>query len=158
MAAESPSNIKYIGFWLRTLAVLIDSFVILLLLIPVLFFLLNDPLGTSPAGLATQTLLPAIAFIIFWQTKSATPGKMLINGVIVDATTLGKPSIKQWLIRYLGYYVSTLPLCLGFIWAAFDKRKQGWHDKMANTLVIAKLPDQNPTKGSSQSPSSPPQK
>ena len=98
---------------------------------------MNDPLGTSPAGLAVQILLPAIAFILFWQAKSATPGKILINATIVDANTLAKPSLKQWLIRYLGYYVSTLPLCLGFIWAAFDKRKQGWHDKMANTLVIA---------------------
>jgi uncharacterized RDD family membrane protein YckC len=25
---------------------------------------------------------------------------------------------------------------LGFIWVAFDKRKQGWHDKIAGTVVI----------------------
>jgi uncharacterized RDD family membrane protein YckC len=26
---------------------------------------------------------------------------------------------------------------LGFIWIAFDKRKQGWHDKLAGTVVIS---------------------
>jgi len=34
--------------------------------------------------------------------------------------------------------VSTIPLCLGLIWAGIDPRKQGWHDKMARTLVIRK--------------------
>ncbi len=38
--------------------------------------------------------------------------------------------------RYLGYFASTIPLCLGFLWIAFDKRKQGWHDKLAGTVVI----------------------
>jgi uncharacterized RDD family membrane protein YckC len=27
---------------------------------------------------------------------------------------------------------------IGFIWAAFDKNKQGWHDKMAGTYVVKK--------------------
>jgi uncharacterized RDD family membrane protein YckC len=29
-----------------------------------------------------------------------------------------------------------LPLCLGIFWVGWDKRKQGWHDKIAGTLVI----------------------
>jgi len=44
--------------------------------------------------------------------------------------------------RYFGYYVSGLILALGFIWIAFDKRKQGWHDKLAGTLVIREGDDQ----------------
>ncbi len=38
--------------------------------------------------------------------------------------------------RYFGYYVSILPLMLGIIWVGIDKRKQGWHDKLAGTVVI----------------------
>ena len=41
--------------------------------------------------------------------------------------------------RYLGYIVSTLILCIGFIIIAFDKRKQGLHDRIADTYVV-KLP------------------
>jgi len=74
--------------------------------------------------------------VVFWINRQATPGKIAIDARIVDADTGGKPSTKQLLIRYVGYYVSTLPLFLGFFWVGFDPRKQGWHDKMANTVVV----------------------
>jgi uncharacterized RDD family membrane protein YckC len=35
------------------------------------------------------------------------------------------------IVRYLGYFVSSIPFGLGLFWVAFDARKQGWHDKMA---------------------------
>jgi len=81
-------------------------------------------------------VFPAVAIILFWVARSATPGKMLIRARIVDARTGGKPTTGQLIGRYLGYYVSTLPLFLGFIWIALDKRKQGWHDKLARTVVV----------------------
>jgi uncharacterized RDD family membrane protein YckC len=68
-----------------------------------------------------------------WQ---ATPGKMLMDVEIVSAKTLQRPGPGQLVIRYLGYIVSSLPLGLGFLWILFDKRKQGWHDKLAGTRVI----------------------
>jgi uncharacterized RDD family membrane protein YckC len=40
------------------------------------------------------------------------------------------------IIRYAGYFVSMIPFCGGFLWIGFDRRKQGWHDKMANSVVI----------------------
>jgi uncharacterized RDD family membrane protein YckC len=85
-------------------------------------------------------LLPIILILIFWHYKSATPGKIILFLAIVDADTLQPPTMSQFVIRYLGYYVSAIVLFLGFFWIAFDKRKQGWHDKMANTVVIRKLP------------------
>jgi len=39
-------------------------------------------------------------------------------------------------LRWIGYFVSSLPLNLGFIWIAFDRKKQGFHDKLAGTVVI----------------------
>jgi len=77
-----------------------------------------------------------VAVIIFWIYKSATPGKIATRLTIVDAKTGNKPSTRQFVIRYLGYYVSTLPLLLGFIWVGIDKRKQGFHDKLAGTVVL----------------------
>jgi len=68
--------------------------------------------------------------------RQATPGKMAIGARVVDATTGQAPSTRQLVIRYLGYYVSTIPLMLGLIWVAFDPRKQGWHDKLAGTVVV----------------------
>lgn len=68
--------------------------------------------------------------------RQATPGKMAISARIVDAGTGGPPSTAQLVVRYLGYFVSTIPLCLGLLWVAFDPRKQGWHDKLARTVVV----------------------
>lgn len=77
----------------------------------------------------------ALVFI-FWNTMSTTPGKLLMGCHIVDADTLQPVSRKQALIRLAGYFISALPVYLGFVWAAFDKRKQGLHDKLARTLVL----------------------
>ena len=81
-------------------------------------------------------VLPAIAVIALWVRYGATPGKMALSAKIVDADT-GEPlTMGASLVRYLGYFVSMLPFCVGFIWIAFDRRKQGWHDKMANSVVV----------------------
>jgi uncharacterized RDD family membrane protein YckC len=61
---------------------------------------------------------------------------MALKLTIVDARTGGKPTTGQLIGRYLGYYVSMLPLFLGIIWVGIDKRKQGFHDKLAGTVVV----------------------
>ena len=61
---------------------------------------------------------------------------LAISAKIVDAKTGNPPTFGQSVIRYLGYYVSTIAFGLGLIWVAFDARKQGWHDKMAGTVVV----------------------
>ena len=76
------------------------------------------------------------ATIWFWLRYLGNPGKMALKLKIVDATTGEKPSPGQAVGRYFAYILATIPLCLGFIWIAFDKRKQGWHDKLAGTVVI----------------------
>lgn len=89
-----------------------------------------------------QNAIIAIAVILFWIYCSATPGKMLLKMKIVDAKTGARPSRKQCIIRYFGYIISILPLGLGFIWIYYDRKKQGWHDKIAGTVVlIAPYPD-----------------
>jgi len=91
------------------------------------------------SNIVIQYLFPFIATLVFWIYKNATPGKMLFKAVIVDATTYEKPSVKQLVIRNFGYYLSLLPLGLGYFWVIWDKKKQGWHDKLANTVVIPRI-------------------
>lgn len=135
-------DLEYAGFWVRLGAALIDSVLVSIIILPIL----TAVYGTSywsgerwvqgPLDFLLSWVAPAIAALLFWIARQATPGKMAIGARIVDATTGGKPSTKQFLIRYIGYYVAMLPLFLGFLWVAFDPRKQGWHDKMANTVVV----------------------
>ena len=74
--------------------------------------------------------------LLFWRHKSATPGKIVAHLRIVDAETGDTPSSAQWLVRYLAYVLSLLSLGLGFIWIIWDAKKQSWHDKLANTVVV----------------------
>jgi uncharacterized RDD family membrane protein YckC len=147
VADESPPlQFQYVGFWMRFVAFLIDSAVLLVVLVPLLLAIYGrqyfDPerlLSGASAGawdIAIQIFVPAIAAIVFWRYRSATPGKMAISAVIVDANTGGAPSTRQLTLRYIGYFVSMFPLFLGFAWIGFDRRKQGFHDKIAGTLVI----------------------
>ncbi|MEK7402143.1 MAG: RDD family protein, partial [Gemmatimonadota bacterium] len=96
-----------------------------------------------PAGVGDLLLnlgLPAVGVIAFWVYRSATPGKMATRTRLVDATTGGTPSTKQCVVRYLGYFVSIAGFFAGFLWIAFDRRKQGWHDKLAGTVVVRLAP------------------
>ncbi len=83
-----------------------------------------------------ENALPAAATIAFWVFLGATHGKFLFECRVVDARTGRPPGWARATIRYLCYFVSLLPLGLGFLWIAWDKRKQGWHDKLAGTLVL----------------------
>lgn len=138
-AGATIPTVHYVGFWARVFASMVDSIVVLFALVPMALLLGLFGIGINEedpyAQLTVQLMIGAVV-LAFWLTRMATPGKMIINAVIVDAATFGKPSWKQYLARYLGYFVSTLPFCLGLLWAAFDARKQGWHDKIAGTVVI----------------------
>jgi uncharacterized RDD family membrane protein YckC len=163
MGMNEPQQQHYVGFWLRFVAFLIDSVLATVVLVPVLSFFFgsghkidlnlllsgstNEQLQylirqtfstTSTLQSLVQLVLAAVAIILFWISRSATPGKMAIGAEIVDARTGGKPTTGQFIGRYFAYYVSMLPLFLGFLWIAFDRRKQGWHDKLAGTVVVRK--------------------
>lgn len=160
---QEPQQRRYVGFWLRFLAFLIDSILATVVIVPILslFFGSSESLDlnllfgsstseqvqylmretfstTSTLQSLLQLLLAALAVILFWVSRSATPGKMAIGAEIIDARTGGKPTTGQFIGRYFAYYISMLPLFLGFLWIAFDRRKQGWHDKLAGTVVVRK--------------------
>ena len=133
---------EYVGFWVRVGAAIIDSLLMIAIIAPVAYaiygptYFEGTQLFAGPVDFLLSWVLPAVAVIVFWLTKQATPGKMAIGARIVDAKTGGKPSLGQLIGRYFGYIVSTIPLMLGIIWVGFDPRKQGWHDKLAGTVVV----------------------
>ena len=136
-------DMEYAGFWVRTGAALIDGVLIALVTIPILlgiygesYFDPDSPFIQGSWDFVISYLAPAAATILFWNYYAATPGKMLIKARIVDARTGNKATNGQYVLRYLGYFAAMLPLMLGILWVAFDSKKQGWHDKIAGTVVI----------------------
>ncbi|MFT5710168.1 MAG: putative RDD family membrane protein YckC [Halioglobus sp.] len=135
-------NTHYAGFWIRLSASLIDTVIFIIVLgIPfaIMFgidFSEGDASNTGFIAMLLQYVAPIVITVWFWVKYLGTPGKMLLKLQVVDADTGHALSTPQAIGRYLGYYISTIPLMLGFIWVAFDRRKQGFHDKLARTVVI----------------------
>jgi len=145
MADTPQREPKYAGFWLRLGASVIDVIVLLAIIAPIeiAFFGREYPAlamqgKTIAVDIWTQLILPLLAMIVLWRYRSATPGLMLLSARIVDAETLAPASIGKLTLRAVVLVVMWLlfiPL-IGVLWIAFDKRKQGWHDKIARTVVV----------------------
>lgn len=142
------SRYEYAGFGARLLALIID--VILLAIVAFIVGMVAGMLGwidleamrlAQEKGEITTfevvwNIVTTIAFIVMWVVWAGTPGKLLLKLKILDAETGNKISVVQAIIRYLMYIPSTIVLFLGFFWILFDKHKQGWHDKVAKTVVV----------------------
>ncbi|WP_395823490.1 RDD family protein [Collimonas sp.] len=139
---QLDKQLEYVGFWLRVWASIIDTVLVLAITAPLLLAIYSrERLAagitfSSSASFLISYVLPAIAVLAFWSFRQATPGKMAISARIVDACSGGPTSMSQNLIRYIGYFPSILVCCLGLIWVGLDQRKQGWHDKLAGTVVV----------------------
>jgi len=141
-AALAP---EYVGFFQRMVASGIDTLLLLAIVVPLGWDSLHTafdpahPISMQRDGLlgflVNWVLLPAVV-VLFWRFRGGTPGRMALGMEIVDAESLGPPSNPQLVIRYLGYFLSTILACLGFLWIIWDARKQGWHDKLARTVVV----------------------
>lgn len=136
------SDVEYAGFWVRVGASLIDSLLIVIITFPLLVSLYgweyfgSEKLLVGPADFLITWVLPAVAVIWFWVQRQATPGKAALALRVVDAESGSPLSLAQSIGRYLAYFVSTIPFGLGLLWVGFDSRKQGWHDKLASTVVV----------------------
>lgn len=138
---------EYAGFWIRVGASLIDGLLLVMITLPLTMMVYGSLVWESeviilgPADFLINYTLPFIAVVLFWFYKSATPGKMALNIKIVNASDGRKLSVGQSIGRYFAYIPAILVFFIGIIWVAFDKRKQGWHDKLAGTVVLRKKKD-----------------
>ncbi len=137
---------QYAGFWVRVGASIIDTIMILMIIaipLTVIYGLgywtdggEDAPIFRGVWDAVLNNILPMILILWFWHRYGATPGKMILGLKIVDAATGDKMTVGQEVGRYFAYIPAILFLGLGLIWVGFDKRKQGWHDKLAGTIVV----------------------
>ncbi|MEJ2739742.1 MAG: RDD family protein [Dehalococcoidia bacterium] len=136
--------LEYAGFWVRLGANIIDIAIIAAFFYIVYLIILeftNTTIFWILSYFATGCIVwfLVIVYVVgFWAWRGQTPGKM-ITGIKIIRTDSSPLTLSYSLYRFVGYIVCILTLCIGFIWIAFDKRKQGLHDKIADTYVV-KLP------------------
>jgi uncharacterized RDD family membrane protein YckC len=137
-------GLAYAGFWIRLVAWIIDA-----IALGILTTALGPLLGTGSvvpledgnfridygAG-GLSGLLGLVYFVGFWAWRGQTLGMMPFNLRVLRADDGGPVDVVRALLRYVGLIISFVVLLIGVIWVAFDSRKQGWHDKMASTVVV----------------------
>ncbi len=138
------------GFWIRAMAYLIDT-IILEFLSLILIVVGMLAMSISPSGLAAMdedrimglvgpyylfsTIITILYFTYFHGSIGQTPGKMMCGLKVVRVN--GEPlGYGRAFLRWAGYLPSSLIFGLGFLWIAWDRNKQAWHDKIAGTRVI----------------------
>ncbi len=67
---------------------------------------------------------------------ATTPGKWLIGIKIVRRKTHAPVSKLRFLVRFLAYIPACAPLMLGMLWSMFNRERRGWHDYIADTVVL----------------------
>jgi uncharacterized RDD family membrane protein YckC len=97
---------------------------------------MTDAMGGIYPMIGLLQLAALIYFVGFWTWRGQTPAMMLLGLRVARDQDGTKPGLGRSILRYIGYWLSWTALFIGFIWVAFDGRKQGWHDKIAGTVVV----------------------
>jgi uncharacterized RDD family membrane protein YckC len=146
----SAAQVNYAGFWVRFAAAFLDGIIVSIALF-VIFFVIGLIAGVAALATGSQPsstgsgiefladfiyfILYAGYFIYFWG-MGQTPAMRRFGLYVADANTGGPIGFGKAGIRLVGFALSVLVCYIGLIWAAFDPRKQGWHDHIAGTVVI----------------------
>jgi uncharacterized RDD family membrane protein YckC len=123
MPPELMTSLPHAGFWIRMAALVID-----LMLTGVALSLLNHVFHLHLMVLAAYGA-------IMWKMRGSTVGGLVFDLRVVRVD--GRPV--EWetaIVRALGCFLSLAVAGLGFLWIAFDRANQAWHDKIAGTIVV----------------------
>lgn len=149
-AAGGP-NLEYAGFWRRFAAWFIDWIIEAIVgfevvLLAFLVFLPPEPYEDPVVEQAVTTLVGmVVGFLVHWlyyavfesSPTQATPGKMALGLVVTDVNGR-RVSFDRATGRHFTKILSALLLGMAFLMIGFTPRKQGLHDLLAGTLVLAR--------------------
>jgi uncharacterized RDD family membrane protein YckC len=96
-----------------------------------------------PLAILSALAIVALAvgyFPYFWATTGQTPGMAIMKIKVVRDADGGPVTAGAAILRLLGFWVSTFVFYLGFIWIFVDKRRRGWMDLIAGTVVVEVRP------------------
>ncbi len=139
-------EVKYAGFWIRVVASIVDQiWIVAVSFVPVVVAVKSGMFDTdSPEYfyffMFCILIFPAIIVVLLWRRFQSTPGKMMLGLKVVDASNFSQASFGKYSLRYLGYFVSMIPIYIGCFWVGVDKKKRGFHDLIAGTVVIYSKP------------------
>jgi uncharacterized RDD family membrane protein YckC len=87
------------------------------------------------ASISSSLLMWLCWFPLAWHLVGCSPGKAIVGlrVVCVNGHPLG---LRRALLRFGAYWLSGLPLFLGFLWSLVDPEGRTWHDHIAGTRIV----------------------
>jgi uncharacterized RDD family membrane protein YckC len=137
------TEVEYAGPGRRLAALLIDSILVAAVITCALLAWMTIA-GAAPdtTSRAVQRvadgglLLVLVLKVTLDAWLQGTPGLRLMDCRLVDARSGQGLGLGRSVKRTLGLIVSLLPGLLGLLWMFWNKRRQGWHDLLAGSVVI----------------------
>ena len=77
-----------------------------------------------------------IGYYTYFFGAGQTPGMRLLEIKLVRADGIEPIGLRRGFLRWVGMEISGVVLFLGYLWILIDRRRQGWHDKIAGTYVV----------------------
>jgi len=136
----------YAGFWKRLAAFCIDISILIVtgicLLLLAVFIAPRDKFAILTvmwlALCLSNVVIPWLYFAGFESSSfQATPGKMAVGIKVTDADG-NRIAVDRASRRFWGKILSVLIIFVGYLMAAFTRKKQGLHDIIAGCLVVNK--------------------
>jgi uncharacterized RDD family membrane protein YckC len=134
---SEPTGTQYGGFWVRFLALLVDSAIVFLVCAALL---VGAAMALGPEELMPAALVVWLLGLLYWPVMHASGGQATFGKAILGLKVARfdgrRISILRALWREIAKIFSAAVLMLGYLMAGFTPRKQGLHDLMAATYVM----------------------
>jgi uncharacterized RDD family membrane protein YckC len=129
----------------RLQALAIDAAGLLALAVPWIWWCLPPDQPSQPWALIGGLLLLSALALPCWLWLGATPGQLLLSQRVVDDSGSPHLGLDQVVLRWLTAWAGLLAAGVGLLAMGFHPRRQGWHDKVARTLVVEPGFDEEPS-------------
>jgi uncharacterized RDD family membrane protein YckC len=128
--AKKTASKNHAGFVIRLVAALIDA-----IIVGAFQGLARYVFPGQMVKLVSLVVSLGYGPLMLYQYQ-ATLGKMVMKLKVVSEDGKKMDAGQVLLREWIGKFISGVVFGLGFIWVAIDEKKQGWHDRLARTLVV----------------------
>ena len=130
---ETVSDLASVGS--RFIGYLIDS-IIVGVIGSILSYASMNVGGALSSIIALLGFLVSVGYYTYFFGNGQTPGMMAMKIKLIGTDGTYPIGYGKGFLRWIGMIISAIVILLGFIWILIDKKKQGWHDKIAGTYVV----------------------
>lgn len=140
-------GVRFADHGARLLSYLLDSVIltVVIVLFAIVVFAIIAVSGSEAAAVSLTIVLVVGVLVVsigyfpwFWMRGGQTPGMKPFRLYVVRDRDGGPVSGSAAALRLLGYFVNSFTLYIGFAWILIDRRRRGWHDLIAGTVVIGR--------------------